>query len=110
MRGEQEAVWFTAPEGSGLRAPITANFTGTSSAAIPTGLVADGLGGAFAYFTFYCTSDCVIRFGDSGVTAADAAVDMIYPAGQWISHIVSTTHFKVIRYTADGTLKVYRSS
>lgn len=58
---------------------------------------------------FHASSRCFVRFGDSGITAATvAAGHMVLEAGERF-HIripTGTTHYRVIRDTADGFLNV----
>ena len=112
MPGEQEAIHIRPPAGYGsgsTYAVLKVAFTGTSSAAEVT--PANGLDIAGCWVTFKADQACYFRVGNSAVGAATSD-DWELAAGEEKSYFCSKndgTHVRVIRKSADGTLKMYRS-
>lgn len=93
--GTRQYDWF-----NGLRQATTS--ASTAATALPSL-------GISREVMFHASSRCFVRMGDSGVIAATAgAGQMVVEAGERF-HIripTGTTHFRVIRDTADGFLNV----
>lgn len=98
------------PNGNGTRAYNWAQASRTaigsaSSAAVPIGAL-----GASREVMLVASSRCFIKFGASGVAAAAAAdADLLALPADAMFHLripAGVTHFRVIRDTADGFLRV----
>lgn len=114
-----------ANEAANVLAPRAANSTdvrrtqhqavvAASSAAVDTLATEDtsDQGGATRWWvTMVCDQDCMIAFGDAAVPAAVVANDWPLFANQPQNFILDrkSRYFRVIRSTADGTLKWYGS-
>jgi len=65
------------------------------------------------YVSFVADTDCYIHFGPtSGIVAASSTNSWLFTAGQQYEYFISEfdQYFRVIRKTADGTLRIQRSS
>lgn len=100
----------TDATGNGTRQYNFAVATRTAVGATSSSAVAIGTLGTSREVMLVASTRCFIRWGDSGVTAAAAAdADVLALPADALFHLrvpVGVTHFRVIRDTADGFLRV----
>lgn len=96
--------------GNGTRQYNFAQATRTSIAATSSSAVAIGTLGTSREVMLVASSRCFVKFGASGVSAAAAAdTDVLALPADAMFHLRipdGVTHFRVIRDTADGFLRV----
>jgi len=120
MLGQSGGILFRPPHANGalddggadlLAIADALAFTSTSSAAtltLPNGIPIGG-----CWVTFTVDSDCYIHFGpNSSIVPASASVSWPWIAGVEYNRYINEkdAYFRIIRKTADGTLKRVRSN
>lgn len=91
---------------------LSTAFTAVSTGAIDTGIDAGNAQCTKNLVTFVTTQDCLIAFGKSDMAAATAADWLLKAADGPVTFLLDskkTRFFRVIRSTADGTLRSYVS-
>lgn len=104
------AASVRAPHKLGTTEPGAVQKQATSSASTAAVAIGNTGNDISPWYTFVCDQDCYIAFGDAAVGVATAD-EWPFKADvpQSFALTPKETHFRVIRKSADGTLKWYPS-